>query len=126
MIGYLQGEILDISDGKVLMGVGDRLPSRTTGMVGYFVAIPLNASYGGWMLGQQVELFIHTHVREDALDLYGFATRMEKELFLTLLSVNGIGPKSALGILSGVEPGSLIDAIIHEDRAYLMQIPGFG
>jgi Holliday junction DNA helicase RuvA len=95
-------------------------------MVGYSVSIPNSAANGALLIGQIIELFIHTHVREDAFDLYGFTSRFEKELFLTLLSVNGIGPRSALGILSGVEPESLIHAIIEGDRAFLTQVPGIG
>jgi Holliday junction DNA helicase RuvA len=126
MIGYLQGEILDLSDGKALVGVGSRQSPQSAGMVGYSVSIPQSAANGGLLIGQTIELFIHTHVREDAFDLYGFTSRFEKELFLTLLSVNGIGPKSALGILSGVEPESLIQAIIEGDRAFLTKAPGIG
>jgi Holliday junction DNA helicase RuvA len=126
MIGYLQGEILDLSDGKALIGVGSRQTPQSGGMVGYSVSIPNSAANGALLIGQIIELFIHTHVREDAFDLYGFTSRFEKELFLTLLSVNGIGPRSALGILSGVEPESLIHAIIEGDRAFLTQVPGIG
>jgi Holliday junction DNA helicase RuvA len=123
MIGYLQGEILEQDDGKILVGIGD---SKSLGRVGYLVSVPGSANYGAYTVGQSVQLFVYTHVREEALDLYGFTTQQEKALFLTLLGVNGIGPKSALGILSRVEPLDLIDAIVQEDQALLTRIPGIG
>lgn len=123
MIGYLKGEILDQSDGKVLLLATN---GGSGGGVGYLVATPQGAAYLGLLPGKAVELFIHTHVREDALDLYGFVTRVEKELFLTLLGVNGIGPKAAMAILSASEPGDLIQAILDDDTATLTRIPGIG
>ena len=123
MIGYLQGEVLEHSDGRVLIGVGDR---KAFGAVGYVVAIPQTSDYGFFSIGQMIELFIHTQVREDALDLYGFKSVSEKNLFLMLLTVNGIGPKSALGILSAVEPASLLDSILQDDQDSLKKIPDIG
>jgi len=123
MIGYLMGEVLENAEGKLLIGVGDR---KCGSMVGYSVSVPFNASYGDFCSTKKIELFVYTHVREEAFDLYGFQTQVEKTLFLTLLSVNGIGPKSALGILSAVEPNHLIQAIIQGDQVYLTQIPGIG
>jgi Holliday junction DNA helicase RuvA len=121
MIGYLRGIVLDHQDGKVVLTVGD-----AQGAIGYAVNVPLAASYLGLIPGNPTELFVHTHVREDALDLYGFATKLEKDLFLTLLTVNGIGPKGALGILSKIEPQTLISAILSGDKESLTQIPGIG
>ncbi|MGZ3698698.1 MAG: Holliday junction branch migration protein RuvA, partial [Bdellovibrionota bacterium] len=95
-------------------------------LVGYSVRVPEGPEYGGYLPGARTELFIHTHVREDALDLYGFATRMEKDLFLTLLEVNGIGPKSAMGVLSKIAPQDLVDAILNKDKSTLTNIPGIG
>lgn len=123
MIGYLQGEILEHSDGKMIIGVGDRKTSHT---VGYSVSVPQTMGYTSLFPGALIELFIHTHVREEALDLYGFAAKSEKALFLTLLNVNGIGPKSALAILSSAEPYQLIEAIVNEDLAFLTKLPGIG
>lgn len=101
--------------------------ASTEGAVGYSVAVPQSLAYSTRdFVGKSIELYIHTHVREDALDLYGFLTRLEKELFLTLLSVNGIGPKGAMGILSKVEPEQLIQAILDGDQDSLVQIPGIG
>ena len=123
MIGYLQGEILEHADSRILVGVGDK---TTAGLVGYVVSVPHHSRYEAFLPGEKIELFIHTHVREDAFDLYGFSSQAEKTLFLTLLNVNGIGPKSALGILGAVEWNQLIEAIMEEDQAFLTQIPGIG
>jgi Holliday junction DNA helicase RuvA len=123
MIGYLQGEILENVDGKLLLGVGDR---SSFGIVGYSVSIPQSAAYGVYRSGQRIELFVYAHIREEAFDLYGFHSKFEKELFLTILTVNGIGPKSALGTLSSVESSQLVDAIIQGDQVFLTRIPGIG
>jgi Holliday junction DNA helicase RuvA len=121
MIGYVKGRILDATEGKLLvsMTIGD-------GAIGYSVSVPQSAAYGLLAPGREIELHVYTHVREDALDLFGFASRAEKELFLTLLSVNGIGPKGALSILSGTSPEDLIHAITEGDVARLTKIPGIG
>lgn len=121
MIGYLSGRIIEAGDGTVLLAVGGE-----AGSVGYSVSVPATASYESWLPGEKVELYVYTHVREEALDLYGFATKLEKELFLTLLSVNGIGPKSALGICSNANPQDVIQAIIDKDKAFLTKVPGVG
>jgi Holliday junction DNA helicase RuvA len=123
MIGYLQGEILENQDGKLMIGIGDR---KASGVVGYAVSVPQNASYPLLGTGSPIELFVYTHVREDSLELYGFSSKFEKVLFLLLLNVNGIGPKSALSILSAAEPRSLVDAIIRGDQAFLTHLPGIG
>jgi Holliday junction DNA helicase RuvA len=126
MLGYLRGQILEngirSGDGKIILGVG----SESMGFVGYSVNVPRHPNYELLPENKSVELFIYTHVREDSLDLYGFATRTEKELFLTLLTVNGIGPKGALSILCGAEPSHLIQAIIDGDKELLTKIPGIG
>jgi Holliday junction DNA helicase RuvA len=123
MIGYLNGKILEHSDGKLLVGVGS---SETGGTIGYSLNIPESAGHAGLIPGNMVELFVYTHVREDALDLYGFRTTAEKDLFLTFLSVSGIGPKLALNILSGADAGQIIQAILKGDKAFLSRIPGIG
>ena len=123
MLGYLQGEILEHSDGKILVGIGDR---KSGGLVGYSVTVPQNPSHAHFQTGQTVELFIYTHVREEAFDLYGFCSKFEKSLFLILLSVNGVGPKSALGILSAAPAADLVNAIIRGDQAFLTRLPGIG
>jgi Holliday junction DNA helicase RuvA len=94
--------------------------------VGYDVAVPVSTFYVVGDAGSEVALRIHTHVREDALSLYGFATRLEQELFERLIGVSGIGPKLALAVLSGIEPADLASAIQTSDVARLTSIPGVG
>lgn len=119
MIGYLNGKILEIQDGRAVV-----IPSGSG--IGYAVALPASIRYSELHPGANIALYVHSHIREDAFDLYGFMTRDEKEIFLTLLTVNGIGPKGALGILSKVEIATLVRAILEEDQASLTEIPGIG
>jgi len=121
MIGYLRGQVLEHQDGRMLVSL-----AAGEGAVGYQVSVPHSPAYGAFAVGKAVELFVYTHVREDQLDLYGFVTRAEKELFLTLLTVNGIGPKGALGILSNLEPDLLVTAILEGDKTTLTKTPGIG
>src|SRR5205823_874959 len=76
--------------------------------------------------GSDVALRVHTHVREDALQLYGFLTTLEQQVFERLISISGIGPRLALAVLSGIEPGELIVAVQHADVARLTRVPGIG
>jgi Holliday junction DNA helicase RuvA len=94
--------------------------------VGYEVTIPVTTFYVLGEIGSDVSLKIHTHVREDALLLYGFATPRDKELFLKLISVSGIGPKVAITMLSGMQAPELITAIQKNDLGRLTAIPGVG
>jgi Holliday junction DNA helicase RuvA len=94
--------------------------------VGYDVTIPVSTFYELGEPGVDVSLKIHTHVREDALQLFGFWTAREKELFLKLTSVSGVGPKLAITMLSGMPAGELINAITGNDLARLTSIPGVG
>ncbi len=94
--------------------------------VGYDVAVPLSTYYGLGETGSEIALRIHTHVREDALALYGFATVLELNLFERMIGISGIGPKLALAVLSGIEPIDLIRAIESGDVARLTAIPGVG
>jgi Holliday junction DNA helicase RuvA len=94
--------------------------------VGYEVTIPVTTFYVLGEIGSDVSLKIHTHVREDALLLYGFATARDKELFLKLVSVSGIGPKVAITMLSGMQAPELITAIQKNDLGRLTAIPGVG
>lgn len=122
MIGYLKGRILDLSaDARAVVGVGGADPG-----IGYQVLLPSSAAYVDFVVGAQVELFVHTHVREDALDLFGFRSRDEKDLFLLLMTVNGIGPKAALGLMSKINPEDLIGAILRGDTESLVKVPGIG
>ena len=126
MIGYLKGKIRECSPGKLILVIPAGPSSETVGAVGYALSTPQSGAYHGLLPGEWVEFSIHTHVREDALELYGFLTGLEKEIFLTLLSVSGIGPKGAMGILSGAEPGDLVRAIAEEDKDFLTKLPGIG
>src|SRR3974390_2369054 len=102
MIGRLTGRLAAKAPGQVLRDVGG---------VGYQVHIPLSTFYELPDAESPASLWIHTHVREDALSLYGFLTERERTLFLLLLGVTGIGPRVALTVLSGMPPAALIDAL---------------
>jgi holliday junction DNA helicase RuvA len=111
--------------GKILAKQPNRIVVDVAG-VGYDVSVPLSTFYGLGEAGSDIALRIHTHVREDALALYGFATRIEQELFERLIGISGIGPKLALAVLSGIEPTELRQAIERSDVARLTRIPGVG
>ena len=117
MIAHLRGSILEKHPNRIVVDVNG---------VGYDVFVPLSTFYGLGDPGAEIAVRIHTHVREDALTLYGFATRLEQELFERLIGVSGIGPKLALAVLSGIEPTELIRAIERGDVARLTAIPGVG
>jgi Holliday junction DNA helicase RuvA len=117
VIAHLRGRILEKQPHRVVVDAGG---------VGYDVFVPLSTFYRLGETGSETALRIHTHVREDVLALYGFATRLEQDLFERLLSISGIGPKLALAVLSGVEPGELMRAIQSADVARLTSIPGVG
>jgi len=117
VIAHLRGTILEKHPNRVVVDVGG---------VGYDVAVPLSTFYGLGEPGQQIALRVHTHVREDALALYGFTTALELDLFERLIGISGIGPKAALAVLSGIEPPELISAIERSDLARLTRIPGVG
>ena len=117
MIAHLRGRIFEKHPNRLVLDVNG---------VGYDVFVPLSTFYGLGEPGAETSLRIHTHVREDALVLYGFATLLEQELFERLIGVSGIGPKVALAVLSGIEPLDLIRAIERGDLARLTAIPGVG
>jgi Holliday junction DNA helicase RuvA len=117
VIAHLSGTLREKQLQQLIVDVGG---------VGYDVIVPLSTMYALGDAGGRVDLRIYTHVREDALQLYGFATALEQALFERLISVGGIGPKVALAILSGIEPAELIRAIRSSDVARLTRIPGVG
>lgn len=117
MIAHLSGLLREKHLQRLIVDVGG---------VGYEVVVPLSTMYAVGETGGRVDLRIHTHVREDALQLYGFGSAVEQALFERLISVSGIGPKVALAILSGIEPAELIRAIRSADIARLTRIPGVG
>jgi holliday junction DNA helicase RuvA len=94
--------------------------------VGYQVQVPLSTYYHLPDAGGDVVLRIHTHVREDALSLYGFGTPLEQQLFERLIAISGIGPRLALAVLSGIEPADLVRAVQAGDVGRLTLIPGIG
>src|ERR687883_362079 len=94
--------------------------------VGYEVTIPVTTFYDLGETGTNVRLRIYTHVREEALQLFGFRTERERELFTLLISVSGIGPKSAVAMLSGMSADEIVTAIRTNNYARLTSIPGVG
>lgn len=117
MIALLTGTLVHKSPQAIIIDVHG---------VGYELAIPLSTYYALPALEQPVRLHVSTHLREDALSLYGFLTRAEKELFLLLQQVSGVGPKLSLNILSGPPLPELAAAIQRGDAAALAEIPGVG
>jgi Holliday junction DNA helicase RuvA len=109
--------------------IAEKVPSRVIvdiNGVGYDVLVPLSTYYVLGDAGAPVTLRVHTHVREDIMALYGFATSLEQDLFERLIAISGVGPKLALAVLSGIEPAELIRAIRTQDVARLTKIPGIG
>jgi len=117
MIAYLKGTLIHKTPGQVVI---------ETGGVGYAAAIPISSYVKLAEAGGTVELFIHTHLTDDALSLFGFVTRDEKDMFLKLIGISGIGPKLAMNILSGIEPRELEEAIRASDVARISLVPGIG
>lgn len=117
MIAHLSGTILSKQPTSVVVDVGG---------VGYEVAIPLSTFYELSEVGSPVQLRIYTHVREDTLQLYGFNTTRERELFLQLISVNGVGPGLAIKLLSGMNADEMIASIRTNNLVRLVSIPGVG
>lgn len=117
MIGRLVGRLVSKATDHVILDVGG---------VGYLVHIPLSTFYDLPEAENPASLWIHTHVREDTLALYGFLTERERALFLMLLDVAGIGPRVALTVLSGIPPIDLVEALRSQDARRLMAVPGVG
>ena len=117
MIGHLRGTVLEKHPNQVTVEAAG---------VGYEVQIPISTYTSLPDTGEAVSLRIHTHVREDALQLFGFATPGEKALFEKLISVNGIGPKLAITVLSGLATPDLLASIRTGDVQRLIRIPGVG
>jgi Holliday junction DNA helicase RuvA len=117
MIAHLRGMLLEKHPNQVIVEAGG---------VGYDVTIPVSTYSALPETGREVRLRIHTHVREDALSLYGFLTEDEKMLFERLIGVSGIGPKLAVTVLSGLPVGELLAAIRGGAVERLVRIPGIG
>ena len=117
MIAHLSGTLLEKHVQRLVVDVGG---------VGYDVQVPLSTFYAVGDAGARVTLRIHTHVREDALQLFGFNSALELRLFERLIAISGIGPRVALAVLSGIEPADLVRAVRQSDLGRLTSIPGVG
>ena len=117
MIARLKGTLVEKTPNRLVIDVAG---------VGYDVLVPLSTFYGLGEAGSAVTLRVHTHVREDVIALYGFSSPLELDLFERLIAINGIGPKLALAVLSGIDPADLVRAIRAQDVARLTRIPGVG
>jgi Holliday junction DNA helicase RuvA len=117
MIAFLRGRVLEKSPNRLIVDIGG---------VGYDVSVPLSTFYTAGDPGAEISLRVHTHVREDQIALFGFASALELAVFERLIAVSGIGPKLALSVLSGIESRELITAVQRGDIARLTRIPGVG
>ncbi|MDE3153548.1 MAG: Holliday junction branch migration protein RuvA [Acidobacteriota bacterium] len=117
MIAFLRGRLLEKHPNRIVVDVQG---------VGYEVHVPLSTFYGLGEPGAEVALRVHTHVREDALALFGFRTPRELDLFERLIAISGVGPRLALAVLSGIEPADLVRAVQRGDVKRLTAIPGVG
>jgi Holliday junction DNA helicase RuvA len=117
MIAFLRGRLLEKHPNRLVVDVHG---------VGYEVFIPLSTFYRMPDAGGEVSLRVHTHVREDAIALFGFANPLELKIFERLIAINGIGPKLALAVLSGIDASELALAVQRGDIARLTAIPGVG
>ena len=117
MIAFLRGRVLDKRPNRIVIDVNG---------IGYELHVPLSTYYDVGEPGTEIALRVHTHVREDALQLYGFLTTLEQQLFERLIAISGIGPKLAVAVLSGIDSGELVSSIQRADVARLTRIPGIG
>jgi holliday junction DNA helicase RuvA len=116
MIGYLKGKVISLKPTKLLLDVNG---------VGYLINISI-LTYEKISAALNVSLYIFTNVKEDSITLYGFYTEAEKEMFELLISVNGVGPKIALSILSGIKTEDLVTAINQNNISRIVSVPGIG
>ena len=117
MIGYLKGELADIKESYVVIEVGN---------IGYEVYLPSSVIMELPSRGSTIKLYTYMHVREDAIGLFGFLTKDDLEMFKLLITVNGIGPKGALGILSSISADEIRFAVLAEDAKTIAKAPGIG
>jgi len=118
MIGWLRGRVLGRTmQGEILVDVNG---------VGYRVTVPASLMARGSDAGAEIELHVHTHVREDAIVLYGFAQSDERRCFEALLGAHGVGPALALAVVSSLGPDQLVRAVVEDDLATLCEVPGIG
>jgi holliday junction DNA helicase RuvA len=117
MIAFLRGTVLDKQPNKITIDVHG---------VGYEVHVPLSTYYDVGEEGAEIALRVHTHVREESLQLYGFLTTLEQQLFERLIGISGIGPKLAIAVLSGIDSVEMVGAVQRGDVARLTTVPGIG
>lgn len=117
MIGYLKGELAEIKENYVVLEVGN---------IGYEVYLPSSAIMQLPSRGSNIKLYTYLHVREDAVSLFGFLTKDDLEMFKLLITVNGIGPKGALGILSVISADDIRFAVLADDAKAIAKAPGIG
>ncbi|MDF2542173.1 MAG: ruvA [Herbinix sp.] len=117
MISYLKGELAEIKESYIVIEVGN---------IGYEVALPASSLLELPPMGSLVKIYTYLHVREDAMALFGFVTKDDLEMFKLLITVNGIGPKGALGILSAISADEIRFAVLAEDAKAIAKAPGIG
>jgi len=117
MIAFLRGRVLDKHPNRIVVDVNG---------VGYELYVPLSTYYDVGDVGSDISLRVHTHVREDALQLFGFLTSLEQLLFERLIAISGIGPKLAIAVLSGIDTRELVASVQRANVARLTRIPGIG
>ncbi|MEG0569979.1 MAG: Holliday junction branch migration protein RuvA [Erysipelotrichales bacterium] len=114
MIGYLKGNVIIINKDNIVLDVNN---------VGYRILTPMPYEY---ILNNEYQFYVYTHVREDQISLFGFKSNDQKDVFLQLISVKGVGPKTGLGILSSIDHNELVQAIEANDINFLKKMPGIG
>jgi len=117
MIAHLQGKLLTKEPSEVVIDAGG---------VGYHVLIPLSTYYDLGQPGNTISLHIHTHLRDGAIELFGFGTAGERALFKRLIAISNVGPRTALAVLSGIEPPELLAAVAEGQFARIALVPGIG
>ena len=117
MIAYIKGKLAEILEDRVIL---------ESGFMGYNLFMPMASAEAVLRRGDEVKLYTHLHVREDAMQLFGFLTKDDLHTFQLLLGVNGIGPKAALGILCGLTADELRFAVLSEDVKTISKAPGVG
>lgn len=117
MIAYIKGRLAQICDNSIILEAYG---------IGYEIMMPLSTISGHLQSGEEMKVYTYQYVKEDALDLYGFLTKDDLEVFKLLITVNGIGPKGALNILSAISPDDLRLAVLSDDVKKIKEAPGIG
>jgi Holliday junction DNA helicase RuvA len=117
MIAWIKGTVKDRFEDRVILDQNG---------IGYEIQLPMRVAAQPMGIGEEKEFYIYTYVREDILSLFGFSSWNEREIFLQLIKVSGVGAKTALTMLSQLEPGVLVSAIVNRDLATLQSVKGIG